>query len=143
MQKGKDYIGVGVGAMIFNDQGEILLARRAQAAKNECGCWECPGGGVEFGETMLQAVKREVREELDVEIKIEYQLRAIDHLIPAEGQHWVATPFVAKIASGVPKIIEPHKCDAIGWFSLGKLPKPLSIATQLNLVDYREYAKAL
>lgn len=144
MQKGKDYIGVGVGAMIFNDKGEVLLAKRGAAAKNERGCWECPGGGIEFGETMLQAIKREVREELGVEITIDQQLRAIDHLILADEQHWVTTPFVAKLAPGqVPKIIEPHKCDEIGWFSLGDLPEPLSIATRLNLVDYREYAKSL
>ncbi len=42
--QGKDYIGVGVGAMIFNDKGELLLAKRGQAAKNERGCWEIPGG---------------------------------------------------------------------------------------------------
>jgi mutator protein MutT len=142
MKPGRDYIGVGVGAMIFNDKGEMLLCKRGQAAKNERGCWECPGGSIEFGETMAEAIKREIKEELGVDIRLEYQLRAIDHLIPAEKQHWVTSPFVAKIVAGQsPTILEPHKCEQIGWFPLTALPKPLSIATQLNLVDYREYAK--
>ena len=45
MKNGIDYIGVSVGAMIVNDGGEILLAKRSQNAKNERGCWEVPGVG--------------------------------------------------------------------------------------------------
>lgn len=143
MQKGRDYIGVGVGAMIFNDAGELLLAKRGRLAKNERGCWECPGGGVEYGETMAAAIKREVKEELGIDIMLKHQLHAIDHLIPADNQHWVTTPFVAKIAAGQqPKIMEPGKCDEIGWFALDNLPRPLSIATQQNLVDYRGYQRS-
>jgi mutator protein MutT len=143
MKQGKDYIGVGVGAMIFNADGELLLAKRGLAAKNERGCWECPGGSIEFGETMAEAIKREVREELGVEIILKHQLRAVDHLLPDEGQHWVTSPFVAKIVPGqAPKILEPHKCDGIAWFPLNALPRPLSVATQLNMRDYRDHAKS-
>ncbi|HSX00201.1 MAG TPA: NUDIX domain-containing protein [Patescibacteria group bacterium] len=143
MKQGRDYVGVGVGAMIFNDRGELLLCKRGQAAKNERGCWECPGGGVEFGETMVSAVIREVQEELGIKIRIQHQLNAIDHLIPADGQHWVTTPFVSRIISGKPSIMEPLKCDEIDWFPLDALPEPLSIATRLNLVDYQAYRKSL
>src|SRR3954469_14936145 len=100
MKKGKDYIGIGVGVMIFNDKGELLLTKRGQGAKNERGCWEVPGGEVEFGETLAQAAIREAKEEIGVDIEITQQLFSIDHLIPAEGQHWVATPFLATTAPG-------------------------------------------
>jgi mutator protein MutT len=140
MKKGKDYIGIGVGVMLFNDKGELLLTKRGQGAKNERGCWEIPGGGVEFGETLAQAVIREAKEEIGVDIEITQQLFSIDHLIPAENQHWVATPFLATMAAGqVPKILEPHKCEAIGWYALDKLPEPLSITTMLNVRSYEEY----
>ena len=142
MKQGKDYIGVGVGAMIFNDRGELLLTKRGAKAKNERGCWECPGGSIEFGETMAAAIQREVKEELGVDIVLEYQLRAIDHLIPDEGQHWITSPFVARIAKGqTPKVMEPHKCDGWDWFPLDNIPEPLSIATKMNLVDYHEYRR--
>lgn len=140
--QGKDYIGVGVGAMIFNDKGELLLTKRGQAAKNERGCWEIPGGSVDFGETLAQAIVREVKEEMDVDVVVEHQLLAIDHLIPAENQHWVATPFIVRVKHGqTPKILEPHKCEAMGWFALNKLPSPLSITTKLNLKVYRYHLK--
>lgn len=121
--QGKDYIGVGVGAMIFNDKGELLLTKRGQAAKNERGCWEIPGGSVDFGETLAQAIVREVKEEMGVDVVVEHQLLAIDHLIPAENQHWVATPFIVRVKRGqTPKILEPHKCEVMGWFHLTNSP---------------------
>ncbi len=58
MKKAIDYIGVAAGAIIFNDKGEIFLSKRGQNSKNEKGCWETPGGSVEFGETLEQAAKR-------------------------------------------------------------------------------------
>lgn len=140
MKKGKDYIGVGVGVMIFNDCGELLLTKRGQAAKNERGCWEVPGGDVEFGEALAQAAIREAKEEMGIDVTVVQQLFSIDHLIPAEDQHWVATPFLCTVKKGqTPMIVEPHKCDEIGWFALGALPSPLSITTKLNVKVYREY----
>jgi mutator protein MutT len=134
MLKGIDYIGVSAGAMIINDQGQIFLAQRGPKAKNECGCWENPGGGVEFGEKLVDTVKREIREEYGAEMDILQQFPAEDHLIPAEHQHWVATTFIAKFKQGsIPKIMEPEKCSAIGWFDLDKLPDPLSIITKLDI----------
>ncbi len=56
MKKGIDYIGVAVGAMIKNDRGEFFLSKRSQNTKNERGCWEFPGGGVEFGEKLSYAI---------------------------------------------------------------------------------------
>lgn len=138
MRKGKDYVGVGVGAMIFDEDGRLLLTKRGQGAKNERGCWEVPGGDVEFGETRAEAVIREVREELGVAVEVIEELHTIDHLIPAENEHWIATPFIVRILDAQePQIMEPHKCDAIEWFAIDKLPSPLSITTELNLQVYQ------
>ena len=63
MKKGIDYIGVGSGAIIVNREGKVFLAKRGRDARNESGKWEFPGGGVEFGERLEDALVREVREE--------------------------------------------------------------------------------
>lgn len=143
MKKGIDYIGVAAGAMIFNGDGKLFLARRSQTVKNERGCWETPGGSVKFGETLESAVRREMMEEYGVEIEILRPFPAADHLIPDEGQHWVAVTYLAKMKPGSsPKIMEPEKCDEIGWFALGELPAPLSIITKLDLKIYSDTSRS-
>ena len=62
MKKGVDYIGVGVGAVIFNSEGKVFLSKRGPKARNEVGTWEFPGGGVEFGEKLADALVREIKE---------------------------------------------------------------------------------
>ena len=137
MMKGRDYIGVSAGAMIFNDKGELFLSKRSKNTSNEWGHWETPGGGVDFGEKLEDAVRREIKEEYGVEIDIIEQFPAADHLIPEENQHWVASTYLAKVKDGqTPKIMEPRKCDEIGWFPLDKLPTPLSLITKIDLKVY-------
>lgn len=141
MKQGIDYVGVSVGALIFNDSGEVFLSKRSQNAKNERGCWEAPGGAVHFGEKLEDAVSREVKEEYGIDIEIIKQFPAADHLLPDEKQHWVATTFLAKVKKGqVPKIMEPDKCDQIGWFALDSLPKPISVITQHDIEHYKKSA---
>lgn len=130
MKPGVDHIGVGVGAAILNDQGKLFIAKRGKKAKNERGKWEIPGGSVEFGETLEQALKREVKEEYGIEIEVLELLGVCDHFIPDEQQHWVSPTYLCKITKGTPKILEPDKCEEIGWFSLKEAEKlPLSIVT--------------
>ena len=65
---GCDCIGVGCGVFIINDKSETLLLKRSRKSKNEAGFWNKPGGAVEFGETIDDSIRREIREELDVEL---------------------------------------------------------------------------
>jgi len=131
---GIDYIGVSVGALILNEQRQILLTKRSQNARNEKGCWEAPGGSVDFGETLEMAVIREMQEELGINIKIIYQFPAENHLIPTEKQHWVATTFLCFLTKNQePTVQEPEKCDGFGWFDFSDLPRPLSLITQKDI----------
>ncbi len=128
---GKDCIGVGMGALIFNNEGKLLLTLRGKKAKNEVGKWEIPGGALEFGETFEQGLKREIKEELDIEIEVGEMLQICDHIIPDEHQHWVSPTFMCTIVSGTPTIQEPEKCDQIGWFTVEEADAmPLSIVTR-------------
>ncbi len=134
MKRGIDYIGVGVGAAIFDKDGKLLITKRGKEAKNERGKWEITGGGVEFGETFEQAIKREIKEELGIEIDILELLGICDHIIPGEHQHWVSPTYICEIKEGKPKILEPNKCSQIGWFTLKEAEKlPLSIVTKYDI----------
>ena len=136
-RRGIDYIGVGVGAVLVDSEGRLFLARRGPEAKNERGLWEFPGGAVEFGERLAEALQREMREEFGIEIAVGDLLDVVDHVLPAEGQHWVSPTFICTIVSGVPAIREPGKCAAIGWFLPEDLPSDLTQITRENLAHYR------
>jgi len=56
-----------VSAVIANDAGDVLVALRSAGA-SAGSCWETPGGKVDPGESHEQALRREIREELGVEL---------------------------------------------------------------------------
>lgn len=136
MEKGKDYIGVGCGALIINGSGETLLLKRTSKSRNEAGFWSKPGGGIEFGEKVEDAVKREIREELGVEVELVKFLGFTNHIIEKEKQHWIAFNYLAKITNGEPKNLEPEKHEEIKWFNLDKLPEKITQTTIEPIKNY-------
>ena len=136
MKRGFDYIGVGVGAILVDPEGRLFLSLRGPQAKNERGLWEFPGGSVEMGERLAEALQREMCEEYGIEIQVGELLDVVDHILPDEGQHWVSPTFVCRITSGTPAILEPDKCARIGWFHPGEIPSELTQITRINLEHY-------
>ncbi len=141
MERGVDYIGVGVGAIIINDLGQLFLSQRGPLSRNERGLWEFPGGSVEFGEKLADALKREIKEEFGVLIEVGALLDISDHILAEEGQHWVSPTFLCRIISGAPSIQEPGKSSQIGWFDLDHLPKNLTVISRENLAHYLQKIK--
>jgi len=139
MRRGVDYIGVGVGAIIVDEDGRLFLAQRGPRAGNERGKWEFPGGSVEFGETLAEALAREIREEYDILIEVGDLLTVTDHILPDERQHWVSPSYICRLSEGEPRIVEPDKCSAIGWFGLDEMPEPLSQVTRHDFELYRQW----
>ncbi len=72
------HVAVGV---IVNGDGEILIAKRALSA-HQGGLWEFPGGKVDAGENVQQALVRELREELAIEVLTSKPLIQIRHHYP-------------------------------------------------------------
>jgi 8-oxo-dGTP diphosphatase len=138
MKKGIDFIGVGVGAMIFNNEGKVFLAKRGEKVRNEKFFWEFPGGAVIFGEKLYDAIKREFKEEYGIEIRPIELLCVADHILKIEKQHWVSPTFIGLIDKGEPQINEPNKCAEIGWFNLDNLPSPLMSVSENDVTEYKK-----
>ena len=138
MKKGIDFIGVGVGAVIVDDGKILLLLRRKPP---EEGAWSIPGGSVEFGETIEDAIVREVKEELGIECQIVTILRVTNHISPSNGFHWVSPAFLVRIAKGAPRNVEVESHQDMRWFYLEELPENLTITTRLALQSYLEYER--
>jgi len=105
---------IGV-AVIWNEQGKILIdRRRAQGLLG--GLWEFPGGKIEFGETIEECIKREIKEELGIEIEVGDRLISIDHAY----SHFRVTLTVhhCRHLTGVP---QPIECDEVRWVTLDEL----------------------
>ena len=124
-------IVIGVAAVIWNGDGRVLLIRRAKAPRK--GEWSLPGGKVEFGETLVEAVAREIQEELGVVIAVGDLVCIVDQIDRLEVTHWVAPTYRATIVGGEPSNREPAALEAIGWFEHDNLPSPLTLATRRAL----------
>lgn len=131
---GKDYIGVGCGAIVVNDKDEVLLVKRASTSRTEPGTWSRPGGMVEFGETVEQAVEREIEEETGIKVRAVRLLEMTQNIV--DGKHWIALGFLARHVSGEPENKEPTKHDDIGWFPLAQLPDNLNNYTRNAIGAY-------
>ena len=59
-----------VAAVIKNEDGKILITQR-NLQKSQGGLWEFPGGKIEPNETKENAIVREIKEELDIDIEVE------------------------------------------------------------------------
>lgn len=103
---------------IITDGDRVLLGRRTRAPM--IGIWHMPGGGVEFGETLEQALVRELREELGIEAAVVGRLPVAicSTLYPDVDRHVVSLYFRARIASGVPRPLDAT--DGVDWFTEGE-----------------------
>ncbi len=104
---------IKVAAAIIESDGEILLCQRGRGGNCEF-LWEFPGGKIEEGETPTEAVIREIREELGVEIEPRELLTEYEYAYPEKTIYFY---FIrAKIRSGEIKLnfhldtkwIKPH-----------------------------------
>lgn len=105
---------IGV-AVIWNDRGQILIDKRSPGG-NFGGFWEFPGGKLEPGETIEACIKREIMEELGIEIEVEKHLIAIAHTY--SRLKVTLEVYECRYLKGTP---QPIECDEIRWVTVDEL----------------------
>ncbi|HSX46883.1 MAG TPA: NUDIX hydrolase [Patescibacteria group bacterium] len=126
-RRGIDHVGVTVCSIIHDGTGRVLLMKRGQEARDERGNWDICGGALEHGESLVDAIEREVKEELcAAALDIKFLGAGEAHRVNHEGQktHWIWLMHSALVDPQQVKIGEPHKIDEIGWFTEKSLPSP-------------------
>jgi 8-oxo-dGTP diphosphatase len=111
-------------AAIIQD-GKILLIRHREH-ESERTYWLLPGGGMEDGETEEEAVKREVREETNLEVKVEALLLDDPAAQPGKGVYqryktYLCNPITMDAAPGYepePDVSAFYAIVQVGWFSI-------------------------
>lgn len=106
---------------------QVLLSRRYQTGYED-GNYSLPAGHLDADESCLQAMLRETREEIELELTAE-QLR-FAHLMHRNegGRPSMDLFFVCEEFDGEPRIGEPDKCDQLRWCVIDQLPS--------NIVPY-------
>ena len=128
---------VGVGIIILNDDNEVLMTQRISShGKGE---WSFPGGHIDFGETIVEAARREVKEETDLDIEKIRVFCIGDEMryIKTDNKHYVNVGVVAHYEGGEPKTMEPDKCTGWKWVSMDALPDNLFEASALIIQNYK------
>lgn len=114
-------IVLGVAAVIWDAQGNVLLIRRAKEPRK--GQWSLPGGKLEFGETLIEGVRREVREETGLEVEIlglvDVAETIRDASVGAADDHFVLIDYGARVISGT--AVAASDAAEARWFSVEEL----------------------
>jgi mutator protein MutT len=117
-----DHPIVGVGAVIIKGE-EVLLARRGK--EPGYGKWSIPGGAVELGETLEEAVIREVCEEVNLAVRVGEVVEVLERLFrDPEGKvryHYVLVDFLCEYLSGE----ERPSSDTleVRWVPISEIPR--------------------
>ena len=130
----KEKAKVGVGVLI-NKNREILLIKRK--GSHNAGTWAPPGGHIDFGESVLECAKREIKEEVGIEIKNLKVLGFTEDLFKKDKKHYITIWVSSDWKSGRVKKRDKEFSE-IGWFSWERLPKPLSVFLK-NFVEGKIY----
>ena len=145
MKKGKDYTGVTVVFFCHDGKGSFLLNKRSSKCRDEHGRWDPGGGALEFGMTVEDTLRNEIKEEYCTDVLGYEFLGYSDILRESEGgqTHWLALDFKVLIDRGKVQNGEPHKFDALEWFTLDTLPEPLHSQFPRYLERYRDKLQEL
>jgi 8-oxo-dGTP diphosphatase len=111
---------IAVFIIVRNTAGEILMQQRGPKSYLG-GYWDFPSGHGEPNESLAESAIRELKEEVDLDGRPE-DLRLVhvdQYFVEVEYINFV---FELNNWSGTPRICEPEKCSAIGWFREGALP---------------------
>lgn len=141
MKQGVDYTGVTVVYFCHDGKGNFVLAKRTDQARDEKGRWDIGAGAVDFGLTVEETLKKEIKEEYCTDV-LGYEFlgyRDVHREHEGKPTHWVALDFKVlidpkKVANG-----EPHKFSEVAMFPLDNLPEPTHSQLAHALKKYKAH----
>jgi len=124
---GIDYIGVTFTFFCHDGKGNFVMALRGKNCRDENGRWDLGGGQLEFGEDAVASLKREIKEEYCTDV-LEHEFlgyRSVLRTQKGKETHWVSLDYKVLVDASQVANGEPHKLDAVEWFTLDTVPSPV------------------
>jgi|SRR3989344_1082115 len=110
----------GVCFFCHDGKGKYLIGKRASTLTREPGTWSPGAGGVEFGESVEDALRRELREEYDTK-PISFDFMGFRHFINSENDHLIMFDYRVLVNPEEVKNNEPDRCEGLRWITLTDL----------------------
>lgn len=102
----------------FDGIEKVFLPKRATTKKFLPGIYELPGGHIDFGEDIIEGLKREVREENEMEINVGDPFYVFTYTNQIKGSHSIEIIYFASFIDSIEKIkIHPEDHSEYKWFS--------------------------
>jgi len=122
--------GVGAAILVQDDEGRVLLIRRAPGSTKP-GLWAIPAGYVDYGEDVREAARREMREETGLIVEVGEAVFVASNFHDP-GKLTVGIWFAGTVTGGT--LQAGDDADDAGYFALDDLP-PLAFETDVALLD--------
>jgi mutator protein MutT len=112
---------VGVGGVVV-DQARVLIVKRAHEPRK--GEWSLPGGIVELGETLIDALKRELREETGLEVDVGDVVEVFDRVHRLDGRiqyHFVIVDYLCRPVGGT--LCAADDAEDVAWVAADEIER--------------------
>jgi len=111
---------VGVGAVILQDDRVLLVRRGREPLK---GIWSLPGGVLELGESLEAGIRREIREEVGLEVEVGPVVEIFERITPDDRgdtrYHYVLIDYLCRPTGGT--VLAGDDAEDARWFELHEL----------------------
>jgi 8-oxo-dGTP diphosphatase len=126
---------VGVGGVVVRDGAVLLVERGVEPLKGQ---WSLPGGAVELGETLLEAVRRELREETSLEVTVLDMVEVFDRISPGPEPrrpryHYVLIDYLCESLTGQAR--PGSDVAAVAWARPDQLPQYQLTPTAAGVIE--------
>jgi ADP-ribose pyrophosphatase YjhB (NUDIX family) len=120
---------LGVRGLVVDEQGRIFLVKHSYVSG-----WHLPGGGVEAGETLAEALARELQEEGNIELTEPAQLYGV-YFNDRDSRRDHVAVFVVRGFRQATAPVPDHEIVAHGFFALDELPNDTTAGTRARIIE--------
>jgi len=115
----------------FDGTEKLFLAKRAETKKFLPGVFELPGGHINFGEDIVDGLKREVMEEFGMNISVGDPFSVFTYINDIKGSHSVEVVYFAEFTDSIENIkINPEDHSEYKWISENEMPEEGSVSPE-------------